>query len=133
MKAVIAWVSYKLYGMTGKNNSILTYSCLTLASLVIMGFQLRVPLKTLNTIVLWWFDGFQGVLNWASMMLRDTSLSDSFVSNKTYCPFSLSCFTFLRLFLTIFSSAFWQYSLLWIWTIWSFIKINSGCVMFYCY
>ena len=36
-----------------------------LASLGIMWAQLRAPLKTLNTTVLWCTGGFQGALNWA--------------------------------------------------------------------
>ena len=45
------------------------------------GVKLRVPLKPLNRIVLWWSGGFQGALNLVPMMPRDASLSDSYTSD----------------------------------------------------
>ena len=42
-----------------------------LVSLGIILAPLRFPFNPLNTIVLWWIEGFQGTLNWASMMARD--------------------------------------------------------------
>ena len=61
-----------------------------LASLCIMGDQLRAPLKPLPTLVLWWSEGIQGVLNWSPTMPRDASLSDSYTSEGC-----LRVFTFL--------------------------------------
>ena len=54
-----------------------------LRSLGIMGDQLRAPLNPLNKIVLWW-----GGINWAPMMPRDTTLSNSYKSDRC-------CFTSL--------------------------------------
>ena len=43
--------------------------------------HLRVPLKLLDIIVLWWSKGLQVDLNWTHMMLRDTYLSDNYTSD----------------------------------------------------
>ena len=59
-----------------------------LASLSIMGAQLRASLKSPNIIVLWWSDVFEGALNWAPMMSRDARFSDSYTSNRWCFPAS---------------------------------------------
>ena len=43
----------------------------------IMGDQLRAPLKSLITTVLWCLRGFRGALNRATMMLRDVNTPDN--------------------------------------------------------
>ena len=72
-----------------------------LASLSIMGLQLKTALKTLNTIMLWCTGGFSGALNWSPMMPRDDSLSNvySLLFFRSRCvwyrdkSFSKSCWT----------------------------------------
>ena len=49
------------------------------------------PLNPLNTIVLWCTGGFRGTLNWAPMMPRDASLSDSYKSVGDVFPVCFSC------------------------------------------
>ena len=49
-----------------------------LASVGIMAAKLRVSLKPFNTIVLWWYEWFQG----SPMIPKDASLSDSYVSDR---------------------------------------------------
>jgi len=44
------------------------------------------PLKPLNTIVLWWSEGFQGGFNCVPMLPRDASLSDSNTLIAVICP-----------------------------------------------
>ena len=61
-----------------------------LASLGIVGDWLRLPLNPLNTIVTWCPEGFQGGLIWAFMMPRDSSLSDSWTSDR-WCLSSQVC------------------------------------------
>ena len=50
----------------------------TLEKLAIMGANWGPPLDPPNTILLWSAGGFSEALNWAPMMPRDTSLSDSY-------------------------------------------------------
>ena len=57
-----------------------------LASLDIRGTRLRATLKTLDMIVLWWSEEFQGALNCSPMMPRDAILSDSCTPDR--CSFS---------------------------------------------
>ena len=54
--------------------------------LCIMAVKLSCPL---NTIVLWWSKMFRGFLNWASMMLKNASLSDSYYISNRRCFSSL--------------------------------------------
>ena len=55
-------------------------------SLDIMGTQVRAPFKPLSTIVLWYMGGFKGAFNWAPVIPRDVSLSESCTSDR--CCFS---------------------------------------------
>ena len=68
-----------------KNNSDQTYSCLErLASLVIMGVQLRGPPVTACASQHYLIGGFEGVHNWSPIMPRDASFSDSGCSFSQY-------------------------------------------------
>ena len=63
----------------------------TIASLGIMGDQLRATLKPVNTIVLWCLGAFKRGLNGSPMMLREMlDLPDSYTSDR--CCFSRFCF-----------------------------------------
>ena len=86
-------------------------------------FPFLCPLNPLNTIVLWCTGGFRGALNWAILMPRDASLSDS------YLILSVAVFlsTMRKLYLHFisyrigfnhgqFSSRFW--------TKWNFIRFK---------
>ena len=48
--------------------------------------------KPSNTIVLWWSKGFHMTLNWAPIMSRDASLSDSYTVRCCFC-----CLVYRRL------------------------------------
>ena len=63
-----------------------------LASLSIMGAQLRTLFKSLLTIVLLYSCGSKGALNWAPMMPRNISLSGNYTSDRCYFPSLPSCF-----------------------------------------
>ena len=72
------------------------------------GSPIKGPTKPFNTIVLWWYEGFQGALNFSPMMPRDASI--------LFCPVCTDttkrkCFNFwgfsLLVFLSFFSFCFW--------------------------
>ena len=93
-----------------------------LASLGKMGDQLRAPFKSRNTLMLWWYEGFQRAFN-----------------HPPWCRYTLFCRSTMRL-IAVFFPVWWHcsngnllnqsranillYFLRWMFVLWRFLSFN---------